>query len=183
MKHIRTISYTLAGILFLGGLAAAASSSKPALETVPYVDLERYMGTWYEIARFPQYFERGCNCSKANYSLNKEKGYVTVVNECRKNSVKGKLKKVQGKAFVQKGSGNARLKVQFQWPFKGDYYIIDLAPDYSYAMVGHPNRKYLWILCREREMSEDLYESLVEKARAKGFDVQKLERTVQGCES
>lgn len=152
-----------------------------ALETVPAVDLQKYMGKWYDIASFPQWFQRDCNCTTAYYELT-NKNYVRVTNSCRKGGAKGYIKTAEGKAFVVDKSNNAKLKVQFFWPFKGDYWIIDLAPDYSYAVVGHPNRKYLWILGRTPEMDPQLYEEIVKRAENKGFDTSKLLRTNQKCE-
>ena len=163
-----------AGIMFLSHNTQAQD-----LETVPYVDLEKYAGDWYEIASFPQSFQKGCTCTKATYSAN-EDGTINVVNSCNLPE-KGKTKSSTAKAFVEEGSGNAKLNVQFFWPFKGKYWIIDLAKDYSYAVVGHPNRKYLWILSRTPEMNEELYSQIIERAEEKGFDLSKLKKTVQ-CE-
>jgi apolipoprotein D and lipocalin family protein len=157
----------------------AASTDKP-LATVPLVDLERYMGKWYEISSFPQSFQKGCHCTVAEYSMT-DKGDVRVVNTCRKDAADGKVKTANGKAFVVAGSGNAKLRVQFFWPFRGDYWIIDLAADYTYAVVGEPSRKYLWILCRTPQMDETLYREIVDRAAGKGFDVSKLVRTDQSC--
>lgn len=95
---------------------------------------------------------------------------------------KGKQGAVLGKAFVVEGSGNAKLKVRFFWPFTADYYIVALADDYSYAMVGHPNRDYLWILNRTTKMDKVVFDSLIEKAKALGFDTSKLQMTEQKCE-
>lgn len=152
------------------------------LETVPEVDLERYAGTWYEIASFPQRFQKGCHCTTATYTKT-DKDYILVENKCRRDSINGKASGITGKAFIDAESGNAKLKVQFFWPLRGKYWIIDLADDYSYAVVGHPNRKYLWILSRTPLMDEQLYEEIVQRAKSKNFDVQKLKKTVQaGCE-
>jgi apolipoprotein D and lipocalin family protein len=148
------------------------------LETVPSVDLEKYAGTWYEIAAYPQRFQRGCHSTTATYTLH-PKGYVQVENRCRKGSFDGKKSGIRGKAFVEKGYGNARLKVQFFWPFRGKYWIIDLAEDYRYAVVSHPSRKYLWILARNSTMDTRDYEDILRRLKAKGFDLSKLERTPQ----
>lgn len=167
-------------VLVLLAARSGASGQSQALETVPNVDLQRYMGKWYEIASFPQRFEKGCTCTMAEYELT-DKGYVRVINSCRKDSPAGKLTVAKGKAFIVEGSNNARLKVQFFWPFRGDYWIIDLAQDYSYAVVGAPDRKYLWILCRATKMDEGLYQDILKRIAQKGFDVSKLQRTEQGC--
>lgn len=148
------------------------------LQTVAEVDLQRYTGKWYEMASFPQSFQKGCYATTATYTWS-DKGYVVVENRCRKNSLTGKESYIKGKAFVEKNSGNAKLKVQFFWPFKGKYWIIDLAEDYSYAVVGHPNRQYLWILSRTPEMPEALYEQILGRLKAQNFDISKLQRTPQ----
>lgn len=167
-------------LILLLALVTAGSAQQQPLQTVPSVDIKRYAGKWYEIASFPQRFERGCHCTTAEYTLS-ENGTVTVENRCRRDSVNGKASSIKGKAFVQKNSGNARLKVRFFWPFKAKYWIIDLADDYSYAVVGHPNRKYLWILSRSAHMSEPLYREITQRMQQKGFDTAKLHRTVQEC--
>ncbi len=149
-----------------------------SLETVPSVDLKQYAGKWYEIASIPQRFQKGCHCTTADYTLS-DKGYVVVENRCNKDSISGKQSYIKGKAFVVENSGNAKLKVQFFWPFKGKYWIIDLADDYSYAVVGHPNRKYLWILSRTPRLSDILYNQIISKTKEKGFDITKIKRTVQ----
>ena len=148
------------------------------LETVPYVDLNKYAGKWYEIASYPQRFQKGCHCTTAEYTMS-EKGYVIVENRCNKDSVNGKQSYIKGKAFVEKGSGNSKLKVQFFWPFKGKYWIIDLADDYSYAVVSHPNKKYLWILSRTSKMDDMIYQQITSKLKTKGFDLSKLQATKQ----
>ena len=148
------------------------------LQTVPYVDLNKYMGKWYEIASFPNRFQNGCTCTTAEYTLT-DNGYVTVENRCIRDSINGKHSYIKGKVFVVKNSGNAKLKVQFFWPIRGKYWIIDLAEDYSYAVVGHPNRKYLWILSRTPEMEKVIYDSLINRLKDKGFDLNKLKITQQ----
>lgn len=149
------------------------------LETVSSVDLEKYCGRWYEIASFPQVFQKGCSCTYAEYSLT-DKGYVKVFNSCYK-AEKNERGGITGKAFVIKNSGNAKLKVQFFWPFKGNYWIIELADDYSYAAVGAPDRNYLWILAREKNLDESTYAALLKKLTDKGFDVSRLVKTTHTC--
>jgi apolipoprotein D and lipocalin family protein len=178
----RSIMRIVLGIALVGaGLAVASrGGDKPPLPTVPEVDLARYMGKWYEIAAFPQRFEKGCHCTTAEYEMT-AKGYVRVLNSCRKGGAQGKLKVARGKAFVVAGSGNAKLRVQFFWPFRGDYWIIDLAPDYSYAVVGERSREYLWILARTPRLDEALYQEILARVKDLGFDVGRLVRTDQSC--
>ena len=165
-------------ISFLIPFIFMTNAQSQTLTTVPNVDLNKYIGKWYEIASYPQRFQKGCQCTTAEYSLS-EKGYVIVENRCNKDSVNGKQSYIKGKAFIEKGSGNSKLKVQFFWPFKGKYWIIDLADDYSYAVVSHPNKKYLWILSRTPVMDNATYQQILSRLREKGFDLTKLQVTKQ----
>jgi len=154
------------------------SVKSQGLQTVPKVDLNKYAGKWYEIASYPKIFEKGCHCTTAEYTLS-DKGYVIVENRCNKDSINGKQSYIKGKAFVEKDSGNAKLKVQFFWPFRAKYWIIDLADDYSYAVVSHPNKKYLWILSRTPKMDNATYQQILSRLKEKGFDLSKLQITQQ----
>lgn len=154
------------------------TSNAQTLQTVRNVDLNKYVGKWFEIASYPQRFQKGCHCTTAEYTLSK-KGYVIVENKCNRDSVNGKQSYIKGKAFVVKNTGNAKLKVQFFWPFTGKYWIIDLADDYSYAVVSHPNKKYLWILSRTPKMDDVIYQQIILRLKEKGFDLAKLQITQQ----
>jgi len=170
-----------ASVFFFLLFSAIPNSAFPqSLTTVPIVHLDRYAGTWYEIASYPQRFQKGCHCTTATYTPS-EKGYMVVENRCNRDSVNGKPSYIKGKAFVEEGSGNAKLKVQFFWPFKGKYWIIDLAPDYSYAVVGHPNRKSLWILSRSPQLPSDVYAGVIKRLDANGYNTEKIELTEQRC--
>ena len=148
-------------------------SSNKTLEVVPHVDLNRYLGKWYEIAHLPARFQDGCTDTTATYTL-ADDGNIAVLNECRKN---GKVRRAQGKAKVVDKRTGAKLKVTFFWPFSGDYWIIDLGKDYEYAVVGTPNRKYLWILSRTPHMDDTLFSQLLDFVQSKGFDVNRLIKT------
>ena len=169
-----------------GALVAATaavskySKSHDPLETVSDVDLDRYQGRWYEIARFPKRFEKGCHCVFAEYTKH-PKGHVVVYNYCREGGPEGKEDTAKGKAFPVKGSNNSKLKVQFFWPFRGDYWVLELDPDYQHALVGAPDRESLWIISRTPQLDKATYERLVQSARQKGFPVEKLMLTDQSC--
>ncbi len=150
----------------------------PELATVARVEIERYMGTWYEIAKLPQRFEKGLVGVTATYSLLPD-GKVRVLNKGYRQSFDGKTKTAEGRAVVVDTKTNAKLKVSFFWPFTGDYWILELGKDYEYAAVGEESRKYLWILSRTPKMDEATYNDLVERLRAKGFDVSRLEKNPQ----
>ncbi|GEO03035.1 membrane protein [Adhaeribacter aerolatus] len=171
-----------AGLVALGAtyLLLTRTKNYPPLATVAAVDLNRYAGKWYEIAAFPQRFQKGCHCTTAEYQVNPE-GYVEVFNACRKNKPTGKLKSIKGKAFAVPGSNNSKLQVQFFWPFTGDYWVLALAEDYSYAVVGTPDRDNLWILSRTPAMAPTLYARLVQEIAEKGFEVSRLRKTNQSC--
>ena len=171
----------LRSLLLLGaGLAVGrmvvAKPRKP-LATVPHVELNEYLGRWYEIARYPTRFERkGDVNAMANYSQRSD-GKIDVLNTCRREH--GSVKKTKGIAEIEDPNTNAKLKVTFTWPFSGDYWIVDLASDYSYAAVGDPTRRYLWILSRTPQMDEMTYVSLGRRLRQLGYDPARLERSRQ----
>jgi len=171
--------------LVLGTLAAAGCATTttarlhlPPLSTVSRVDLNRYLGTWYEIAAFPQRFQRGCTGSTATYTLRSD-GEIDVLNRCRIGSLDGEEKMAKGRARIVDRVTNAKLEVSFFRPFWGDYWIIDLGADYGYAVVGHPSRDYLWILSRTPTMDTAIYDAIVERLRSQGYEVERLNRTQQ----
>lgn len=176
IKYLKVYNKTVLLSIFLCMLTS--STLPKTLQTVPFVDLQKYAGKWYEIASFPQSFQKGCNCTTAEYTLS-EKGFVIVENRCNKDSINGKQSYIKGKAFVVENSSNAKLKVQFFWPFRGQYWIIDLADDYSYAVVGHPNRNYLWILSRTAKMEDTTYQQIIARIKENGFDILKIKQTQQ----
>ena len=154
---------------------AAGVNRKSELEVVGAVDLSRYAGRWYEIARLPNRFEKKCADSvTATYTLRSD-GKVDVVNRCRKAN--GEYTTAKGKAKIVDKKTNAKLKVTFFWPFYGDYWILDLGSNYEYAVVGAPNRDYLWILSRTPQLDEQLYQGLLAKMAARGFDTERIIRT------
>ncbi|WP_460893916.1 lipocalin family protein [Rufibacter soli] len=176
MKTSKLLLGLGAGFLASGALYAAFRPQPAPLATVPSVDMARYGGTWYEIASFPQRFQRGCQCTQAQYTL--KEGYVEVKNTCHKN---GRLTGITGKAFPVAGSHNTKLKVQFFWPLRGDYWILDLDPDYAHVLVGTPDRKSLWILARATTLPAPVFQQLVQRAQQLGFDTTMLQKTDQSC--
>ena len=169
-------------LCLVAGVAQAApdsSGKEPApLQTVAQVDLTRYVGTWYEIASYPQRFQKGCTATTAIYTL-REDGRILVVNRCNRDSLDGRETIARGRARAVDRETNAKLKVTFFWPFWGDYWIIDLDREYRHAVVGHPKRKYLWILSRTRTMDPLVYSGILERLTAQGYDVAKLQVTLQ----
>lgn len=173
----------LAFLFSLGLLAgcAGAFDSRPPPETVGQVDLARYAGTWYEIARYPVSFQDGpsrrCEDVTATYTPRPD-GTVGVVNRCRNALDQGR--EIVAEATARSASpGNDRLRVTFFWPFAGDYWVIGLDPDYRWAVVGAPDRDYLWILSRTPQMAPADYDAAVAIAAREGFDTTRLRRTAQ----
>ena len=152
-------------------LAACAGSPGPVgnsavPEPAKAVELDRYLGKWFEMARYEAPFQKDCEGVTADYAL-REDGKISVVNSCTKD---GKRTTADGKAKIVEGSGNAKLKVSFFGPFYGDYWILDRAEDYSWAIVGEPSGRYLWMLTREAQ-PEPAVRALIEaRVRELGYD-------------
>ncbi len=155
------------------------------LTVVPSVDLRKYAGLWYEIARLPNGFQKQCvGDVTATYVL-QDDGTIKVINRCRNE--KGDTEEAEGEAKrVDGDSSNAKLKVRFAPKFLsflpfvwGKYWIIDLDPEYRYAVVGEPDRKYLWVLSRTPVLAEETLQSILDRIRAKGYDLTQLIRTKQ----
>jgi apolipoprotein D and lipocalin family protein len=159
-------------------LAIAACVTKESQTTVAHVDLKRYAGTWHEIARYPNWFQRHCVRDVTAEYVPQEDGSIRVINRCRKAD--GTFEQSVARATIVPHSGNAKLKVSFFGPFTGDYWIIGLDEEnYSWAMVGHPSHKYLWILSRSPTLPAEIYEHILRVARAAGYHPDKLMRTDQ----
>jgi apolipoprotein D and lipocalin family protein len=157
--------------------ATAATPTTASLTTVDRVDLQRYVGKWYEIARYPNRFQRKCQSdTTATYTIRPD-GKVQVVNACRQQD--GTITTANGTAKVVDPKTNAKLKVTFFWPFYGDYWIIGLGPNYEYAMVGEPDRKYLWILSRTPTMDETTYQEILRRLESMGYQPGNLMKTPQ----
>ena len=154
----------------------ACSSKNPPLETVQKVELDKYLGTWYEIARYEHFFEKDCKNVTANYSLMNE-DTIKVINRCTKIQTNEK-KEALGRAYATDNT-NSKLKVSFFRPFYGDYWILILDKNYDYVVVGTPNREYLWILSRTSKLDERIKKEILEKLPSLGFDASKLIWTIQ----
>ena len=138
------------------------------------VELSRYLGKWYEFARYENSFEKGCEGVTAEYSPLPE-NRIRVLNTCYKGGPEGKEDSADGKAKIVPESGNAKLKVSFFGPFYGDYWVLDHAGDYSWSIVGEPSGRYVWILTREAKPAEG--EALVQRAKGLGYNTGMLHFT------
>jgi apolipoprotein D and lipocalin family protein len=171
-------------------LATIASSLLAACSSMPVgnlkvpepaksVQIDRYTGLWHEIARYQNSFEKGCEAVTAKYDV-LEDGRIGILNSCHKGSVTGSLTTAAGKAKVVEGSNNTKLKVSFFGPFYlGDYWILDHADDYSWAIVGEPSGRYLWILTRSAHPDDKLVDELYTRVRNMGYDIGILRMVMQ----
>jgi apolipoprotein D and lipocalin family protein len=159
-------------------LSGAIASADPLpVQSVPHVDFSRYTGTWYEIAAFPMFFQRQCiGDTTAEYQARPD-GDIAVVNRCRTETG---FDEAVGKAWAVNGAGNGQLKVSFFWPFRSDYWVIGLDDEYQWAVVGNPNRKYLWVLSRSPQLPRDQLDRALETAARQGFDLAQLVYTRHG---
>ena len=189
----KSISRAVMAFLLVSGavvlFSPAAAAQAPAVTTAPSVDLKRYSGKWYEIAKFPNKFQKDCvGNTTAEYVLEPDGDRLRVTNRCLKKD--GKIEEATGTAKIDDKRTNAKLEVRFAPAFLkflpqvwGDYWIIDLDPDYQYAAVGHPERKYLWIMSRTPEMDDATYQQILRRVEKKGFDPNKLIKTPQKLET
>jgi len=171
-------------LLLLSALAPLAPAEEARMMPVPTLDLQRYSGAWYEIARLPNPFQKKCAHSVVVHYSVRDDGRLDVVNECVEAD--GQTSRAAGVARLADPKGPpSQLKVRFAPAFLsflsavwGDYWVIDLAPDYSYAVIGGPKREYLWILSREPRMPEAVYAEILARA-SRFYDVSRVVRTEQ----
>ncbi|WP_144109464.1 lipocalin family protein [Paraburkholderia sp. BCC1886] len=179
---LRVSAITLAiGAACLLGACALSPAGKSGNARVPQpakpVDLTRYVGRWYEMARYENGFERNCEAVTADYAA-RDDGLIDVTNSCRKGDVNGPPDVSQGRAKIVAGSGDAKLKVSFFGPFYvGNYWVLDHADDYSWSIVGEPSGRFLWILTREARPAANVRQALIERVAALGYDTSMLRTT------
>jgi len=168
---MRTFLLSLFGLLFM----AACTNNYAPLKTVGQVDIARYSGTWYEIARYDHSFERGCSNVTATYTL-EDGDDIRVLNRC--TTEQNGTKEAMGIAYATDAS-NSRLKVSFFRPFYGDYWILMLGEEYDYAVVGTPSREYLWILSRRPTLEAEIRAGILARLPELGYDTSRLIWTEQ----
>lgn len=165
----------LASLATLACVSACASTEP--LKTVPYVNLERFMGDWYVIANIPTVLERGAHNAVESYRLNPD-GTVATTFTFRDGSFDGERKQYHPRGFVRDET-NAIWGMQFVWPVKADYRIVYLDEDYSVTVIGRNRRDYVWIMARQPRISEQRYAAIVEKIGAMGYDLSELQKVPQ----
>ncbi|GGX50918.1 lipocalin family protein [Undibacterium squillarum] len=180
MKRISplTTSALLAGMISVCLLSACQSNDDRGqpMQTVASVDLQRYQGTWHEVAMIPNRFQSQCVANTtARYT--QRDGYIEVLNSC--STKEGKTDQATGKASVVEGSQNTKLKVSFFWPFSGNYWVLALDPDYRWAVVGEPSRQYGWVLARDKQLSEQDWQKVWAAITSAGYQTSQFRKTEQ----
>ncbi len=173
-KVIFGVGLVALALLSVGGwrLRARHPVGNPHVpEPAKAVDLKRYLGRWYEIARYDQRFERGCEGATADYIMRRD-GKIEVLNRCLKRD--GEIQEARGVAKIVDAETNAKLKVSFFRPFYGNYWVLDHADDYSWSIVGEASGRYLWILSRAPKPSDQVVGGLIKTASAMGYDTSML---------
>jgi apolipoprotein D and lipocalin family protein len=170
---LRTLLLILIGS-FVGGCATA---TRPPLRTVAHVDLDRYLGDWYVIANIPYFLENGKVATLDRYAKRPD-GRMDNIYIFRR-SFDAPEQEWRGISWVHNPETNAEWRVQFIWPFRVPYLVIDLDPDYRWAVIGHPSRNYFWILARERSLPDDIYRGILERAAAQGYDPSRVAKVPQ----
>ena len=160
----------------LVGCASTAKHAPP--RTVPFVDLERYTGRWYVIANIPYFLERGKVASYDTYARRPDGTFTNNFTFRRDNFTSPEVT-WHGTAKVTNTTTNAEWAVQFIWPFASDYLVIDLDPDYRWAVIGHPSRKLLWVLARDRKLPDDVYAAIVQRTASQGYDPAQITKVPQ----
>ncbi len=173
-----TLSIAIALIgLTLGASIQALAEEKP-MKTVPQVDLPRFMGPWYVIANIPTFIEKGAHNAVESYVLNPD-GTIATTFTFRKDAFDGPQKEYHPKGFVVPGTGNAEWGMQFIWPFKGEFLIIWLEPDYSITVIGRSKRDYVWIMAREPQIPEAKLSEILAYLKGLGYDTEKVQLVPQ----
>jgi lipocalin len=167
-------------LVFVAILIFGCTNTKNMIDkkTVKELDLNKYLGKWYEIARFDHRFERGLVGVSANYSMRND-GKIRVVNSGYKGSLDGKFSEAIGKAKIPNNDDPAKLKVSFFWFFYGDYFVLEIDKNYKWAIVGSSSDNYLWILSRTPQMNDVLYNKILEKLKIRGYDTSKIIKVIQ----
>jgi apolipoprotein D and lipocalin family protein len=166
----------LISLLLFSSCATVPSQLEPPLQVVSSVDINKYLGRWYEIGRYPNWFQKDCYSVTADYELSSD-GFIKVTNRCKDRNLNGEIREAIGMAYISDTKTNAKLKVSFQWPFYGDYWIIDLDDGYEYVVVSEPKRQYLWILSRSPTMNTSKYNKLIKSLEKKNFNMSMFSET------
>lgn len=181
MKHSTTRGRLAASLFALSIFSACNTADRrpsPPLPTVASVDVQRYLGTWTQQALIPNRFQAMCvSDTRATYT--RDGDGLSVLNQCRTKD--GKIEEAKGVAKIVEGSNNAKLRVSFFRPFYGDYWVLALAPDYQWVLVGEPSRQYGWILSRQARLDEATFNQILGRAVALGYDKTQFVRSANAA--
>ena len=171
MMVLKIVIVGLSALLALGIIwyVVADPMGGPLLKKVKSVDLARFMGDWYVIASIPVFVEKYATNAVERYTMNDD-GTIAITYTFNESQPGGEKKEFTAKAWVVDTASNAEWKVQFFWPIRFPFYVMELADDYSYVVVGVPNRSYIWIMARTPSLSEATYDSLLTRIDAEGFN-------------
>ena len=170
---------TLINTLCLAGLVSCSSKSLPPVKTVQNVDIPKFMGKWYVIANIPTFIEKGAHNATETYTWNEKENRIDVDFRFNKDSFTGEEKAYPQKAFIYDQKSKAEWRIQPFWPLKFAYLVMDVAPDYSYTVIGVPNRGHVWIMARTPTLDEATYNKIVKQIEAEHFDIKQLEKVPQ----
>jgi apolipoprotein D and lipocalin family protein len=154
----------------------SSCSSLPELKTVEKIEIPKFMGSWYVIANIPTFVEKGAHNALETYTWNEKENRIDVDFSFNKDSLDGEKKNYPQKAFIHNTKTNAEWRIQFIWPLRFAYLIVDVAPDYSWTIIGVPDRDYVWIMARTPTLSQETYDMIVAKVKENHFDISKLQK-------
>tara|TARA_B110000263_G_scaffold35664_1_gene27402 strand:+ start:203 stop:745 length:543 start_codon:yes stop_codon:yes gene_type:complete len=174
---IKTISIFMLQLLCLNN-CDWNSGKMEKLKTVEYVDIERFMGDWYVISNIPTFIEKRATNAIENYRLNNKREIETTFS-FHQDSPQGDKKIYKPKGFIKNKKTNAEWRMQFLWPFKMPFMIIDLDENYNYTVIGVPNRKYVWIMSRRPSLDSSIYNTIIDKLKDVGYDVKQIKKVTQ----
>ena len=170
-------------LLVIGALLAGCTAVQgPPIQTVPHVDLPRFMGDWYVVANIPTFVEKDAYNAVESYRLDAD-GTIATTFTFRKGDFDGEVKRYQPRGFVYDTQSNAVWGMQFVWPFKGDFRIVYLNADYTHTVIGREKRDYVWIMARQPTMQESDYQRIVELLGREGYDTTQIHKVPQRWES
>lgn len=166
------------GVVISTFFGCATAPKPPPVHTVARVDLNRYMGSWFVIANIPYFLEQGKVATYDSYSMRPD-GRMNNVFTFRKKNFSAPEKSWHGVAWVVDKESNAEWKVRFIWPLASTYLVLELDPDYRWAVVATPGHKLLWVLARERSLDEKTYAEILRRIQAQGYDVNRIVKVPQ----
>ncbi len=172
---MKTMNYALIALTFL---IMSCATKHPPLKKVPSVDINRFMGKWYVISSIPTFIEKGAHNAVETYTWNEKEERIDVYFTFNKGSFQGERKEYTQKAFVHDKSGN-EWRIQFFWPLKFPYLILDLDKDYTYTVIGVPNRDYVWIMAKTPTLPEKTYQEIIERLKLQQYDIKLIEKVPQ----